>query len=64
MTKDEILEKLKKVKGLRGMTINERLYLTELMDTFDKAKRDNKDFARFILEVIGVDKPSIDNILK
>lgn len=63
MTKEEILEKVKKVKGLGGMTTNERLYLTGLMDTFDKAKRRDKKLAQFILESIGVDKPSIDKIL-
>lgn len=63
MTKEEIVEKVKKVKGLGGMTTNERLYLTGLMDIFDKAKRKDKELAQFILEAIGVDKPSIDNIL-
>ncbi len=63
MTKEEILEKVKKVKGLGGMTTNERLYLTGLMGVFDKAKRKDKELAQFILEAIGVDKPSIDKIL-
>ena len=63
MTKEQILEKVKKVDGLGGMTVNERLYVTGLMDTFDKAKRQDKELARFILETIRVDKTSIDKIL-
>lgn len=63
MTKEEIIQKVKKVDGLGGMTVNERLYVTGLMDTFDKAKRKDKELARFILETIRVDKPSIDKIL-
>ena len=63
MTKEQILEKVKKVDGLGGMTVNERLHMTGLMDTFDKAKRQDKELARFILETIRVDKTSIDKIL-
>ena len=63
MTKEQILEKVKKVDGLGGMTVNERLYMTGLMDTFDKAKRQDKELARFILETIRIDKTSIDKIL-
>lgn len=63
MTKDEIYKKVKKVDGLGGMTVNERLYLTGLMDTFDKAKNENKELASMILEAIRVDKQSIDKIL-
>ena len=63
MTKAEIIQKVKKVDGLGGMTVNERLYVTGLMDTFDKAKKKDKELARFILETIRVDKPSIDKIL-
>ena len=63
MTKEQILEKVKRVDGLGGMTVNERLYVTGLMDTFDMAKRQDKELARFILETIRVDKTSIDKIL-
>lgn len=63
MTKEQILEKVKKVDGLGGMTVNERLYVTGLMDTFDKAKNKDKELARMILEAIRVDKLSIDKIL-
>ena len=52
------------VVGLQGMTVNERLYATELLDSFDKFKRNNKDYARYILKAIKVDSESIDKILK
>ena len=63
MTKEEILDKVKKADGLGGMTVNERLFVTGLMDTFDKAKNKDKELARMILEAIRVDKPSIYKIL-
>ncbi len=63
MTKEEILDKVKKVDGLGGMTVNERLFVTGLMDTFDRAKNKDKELARMILEAIRVDKQSIDKIL-
>ena len=64
MTKDEILEKVNQVDGLGGMTVNERLYVTGLMDAFDKALINDKELARIILEAIRVDEPSIEIILK
>jgi hypothetical protein len=64
MTKDEIYKKVKQVDGLGGMTVNERLYVTGLMDIFAKAKMNDKNLARIILEAIKVDTPSIDKILE
>jgi hypothetical protein len=55
--------KMKKVDGLSGMTVNERLYTTGLLDYFDKYRRKDKTIARQILNLIQVDKPSIDKIL-
>ncbi|GGI56867.1 hypothetical protein [Winogradskyella haliclonae] len=49
---------------LGGMTVNERLYATGLMDDFDKYNKSNKRFAQFILERLKVDRDSIDKILK
>ena len=49
---------------LRGMTVNERLYASGLLDDFDKYKKSNKAFAQFILERLKVDKDSIEKILK
>lgn len=64
MTKEEIFEKANKVDGLGGMTVNERLYVTGLMDTFDKAKKEDKELAKTILKAIRVDQESIKQILK
>ena len=64
MTKEEILEKVNKVDGLGGMTVNERLYLTGLMEIFDKAIINDKELARTILSAIRVDEQSIDKILE
>lgn len=64
MTKDEIYNKANSVVGLGGMTVNERLYVSGLMDLFDKVKKKDKDLAKTILEAIRVDQPSIKKILK
>ena len=64
MTKEEILEKVNKVDGLGGMTVNERLFATGLMGSFDKVKKKDKELAKFILQSIRVDKTSINKILK
>ena len=52
------------MEEIGGMTINERLYASGLMDDFDKYKKSNKRFARFILESLKVDRDSIEKILK
>ena len=62
MTEQEIMKAISKVEGLGGMTVNERLYACGLMDEFDKALIDNKDKAKKILELLGVDKPSIEKL--
>jgi hypothetical protein len=64
MTRDEIYKKVENVEGLGGMTVNERLFVTGLMNTFDKAKKKDKELARLILEAIRVDKESIIKILE
>ena len=64
MTKDEIYKKAENIEGLGGMTVNERLFVTGLMNTFDKAKEKDKKLARLILEAIRVDKESINIILE
>ncbi|NUY79652.1 hypothetical protein HUK80_01995 [Flavobacterium sp. MAH-1] len=48
---------------LKGMTVNEKLYMTGLMNEFDKHKIHNKEFARFILKSLSVDADSISLIL-
>ena len=64
MKEQEIIKAISKVEGLGGMTVNERLYVCGLMDEFDKALILNKDKAKKILDLLGVDKPSIDKIVK
>ena len=58
------IEKVQKVVGLGGMTVNERLFATGLMDEFDKTKRKNKTRAAQILRILRVDELSIKKILK
>ena len=57
------IEKVQKVVGLGGMTVNERLYATGLMDEFDRTKKKNKTRAAQILRILRVDEPSIKKIL-
>jgi len=64
MTEQEIVKSINKAGGLSGMTVNERLFACGLMDEFDRALIDNKDKAKKILELLGVDKPSIDKTIK
>lgn len=63
MTNEEILQAVRQVEGLGGMTVNERLYVSGLMNEFDKSKKKDKAKAAFILESLQVDKASIDKIL-
>ena len=64
MTDEEILEAIKQVEGLEGMTVNERLFASGLINEFDKARKNDKDKAKRILELLQVDKPSIDKIIR
>jgi len=63
MTNEEILKAVRQDEGLAGMTVNERLYVSGLMNEFDKSKMHDKIKAAYILELLQVDKPSIDKIL-
>jgi len=56
--------KVQNVVGLAGMTVNERLYATGLMNEFDKTKKKNKTRAAKILRILRVDESSIKKILK
>ena len=48
-----------------GMTVNERLYVSGLMDEFDQAvEKKDTEHARAILEKIGLAEGSIKPILK
>ena len=64
MTEQEIIKAISKVEGIGGMTVNERLYVCGLMDEFDNALIKDKDKAKKILELLSIDKPSIDKIVK
>lgn len=64
MKDEEIIDAVKKVDGLSGMTVNERLFTSGLMDEFDRARKNDKAKARRILELLQVDKPSIDKIIR
>lgn len=55
---------LAKVEGIGGMTVNERLYATDLDNLFYKLKETNKEHAKFILKSLKVDEESIVKILK
>ena len=63
MTDEEINKKVNQIDGIGGMTVNERLFVTDLMDTFDKAKKTNKELAKRILKALKVDENSINKIL-
>ena len=63
MTEEDIKNAISKTNGLQGMTVNERLYVTGLMDEFDFCKVKNKGKAEFILRCLGIDEPLIRKIL-
>jgi hypothetical protein len=64
MTFKEIKNAITKAKGLNGMTVNERLFATGLIDEFDSCRYSDKEKAFYILDLLGVDKLSIDKILE
>jgi hypothetical protein len=45
-----------------GMTVNERLYITGLMDEFDRAMKSDKAKAVLILKALNVDDVSVEKI--
>ena len=59
-----MIDAVKQVVGLGGMTVNERLFASGLIDEFDRARKSDKAKARRILELLQVDKPSIDKIIR
>jgi len=64
MTLETIYEKASGIIGIEGMTVNERLYVSGLIDIFDQAKRNDKDLARTILKALKVDMKSIEKIVQ
>ncbi|SFD51132.1 hypothetical protein SAMN04489722_11119 [Algibacter lectus] len=63
MTLETIYQKANGVIGIDGMTVNERLYVSGLIDIFDQAKRDDKELAKTILKALKVDQKSIEKII-
>nr|WP_319997666.1 hypothetical protein [uncultured Draconibacterium sp.] len=63
MKLDEIYKRANSVDGIGGMTVNERLHASGLMELFDISMKNNKGFARVILEALKVDEPSIFKIV-
>lgn len=63
MTKEEIYERANSVVGIGGMTGNERLCASGLIDLFDKAKKHDKYLARAILQALKFDELSISQIV-
>jgi hypothetical protein len=59
-----ILMKIANIHGIEGMTVNERLWETELMDEFETARKKEPEHAKRILRLLKVDKPSIEKIVK
>jgi len=59
-----VMKGISKVIGIEGMTVNERLYATDLMELFDEMKKTNKEYAQYILKSLKVDRESIEKILK
>jgi hypothetical protein len=59
MSKNNISE-----TDLRGMTVNERLFVSGLMAEFDKCLKKDKKRAREILSELFVDELSIEKIIK
>ncbi|AZQ57308.1 hypothetical protein EJ994_13315 [Maribacter sp. MJ134] len=63
MTKKEIYEKANNVIGIEGMSGNERLFTSGLMDLFDASKKKDKYTARIILEALKFDELSIGRMV-
>jgi hypothetical protein len=61
---EQTLYRIQKIVGLSGMTVNERLWESRLMDEFDRAKKKDKTRAKEILRWLRVDEPSIEKIVK
>ena len=52
-----------KSQPLAGMTVNERLFVTGLLEEFERAKKRDKKKAKKILEALQIDNESIEKIL-
>lgn len=61
---EQTLNKIQEIDRLEGMTVNERLWKSGLIDEFGKAKIKDKSRAKEILRWLKVDKDSIEKIVK
>lgn len=61
---EQTLYRIQKIVGLSGMTVNERLWESGLMDEFDRAKKKDKTRAKELLRWLRVDVHSIEKIIK
>ncbi|MCM4164801.1 MULTISPECIES: hypothetical protein [unclassified Arenibacter] len=59
MSLEEIYQKAEKY-DLKGSTVNESLYISSLLNEFDKAMMIDKPKAREILKALKVDENSIE----
>ena len=55
--------RIQNIVGLSGMTVNERLWESGLMDEFDRAQKKDKMRAKEILRWLQVDESSIKKIV-
>lgn len=58
-----IVKKIESIEGLGGMTVNERLWVSGLMNDFESALLHDEARARQILVWLKVDEPSINMII-
>ncbi|WP_316794088.1 hypothetical protein [Pedobacter frigoris] len=58
-----IQKKIAAIDGLDGMTVNERLHISGLMNEFDTALLNDKARAQQILTLLNVDELSINTII-
>jgi len=61
---EQIFLRIQQIEGLLGMTVNERLWASGLMDEFDQVLKADKASARKILRWLKVDEASIEKIVK
>lgn len=61
---ESIQKKIAEIDGLGSMTVNERLYVSSLMNEFDTALLNDKARARQILTWLHIDEASIAQILE
>ena len=61
---EKVNDGLSKINLKEAMTVNERLFASDLMAVFDEMKSKNIEYARYVLRSLKVDKDSIAEILK